>query len=412
MLSKKTILLSISLLFLLTAANAYSAGAFAGNSFSVPQTVFTNIPVVEQGSPEDIRLNAGRSGDWQDTYSETGMTFIEYVTSDVPRPAAGKKAIYLQPCGNIESSQFKKIARLISAYFSLPVKLLRPVKMKSEFYNKINRKYDGDEILLDIRNNLPADAFAFAAVTDKDMFSGRLSAVFGLAYCDLRSCIISTNRTCADPHRISGRKETMRIFKLVAHELCHVMGLPHCSAHKCTMNGTMSLADVNRAPLTLCSPCHRKLQWNIGFDSLSRYKRFSAELSRQNLAGSSLAMASRISRLEREKSNAVKRAGTAGILAYKSPEKILADTAGNSVNRIKSLKNIRKKTALQLSAASPGTPQKRQAVGIHGLKNLKKLSPDILAAARPAELRGTKPALQNTENKSAGLIAARMEDLW
>ncbi len=215
--------------------------------------------------------------------------------------------------------QFEKIKKFVSAYFTLPVKLLPPIKLNKSLYNKQRRKFDADEILLKVRNSLPADAFAFAAITDKDMFSGRLSAVFGLAYCDLHSCVVSTARTVANPHQIKGRDEFERIFKLVVHELCHTMGFPHCSAHKCLMNGTANIKDVNNAPLTLCGPCLRKLQWNIGFDKLARYKKISNQLAALNISDNNLALAAKINRLEKEKAVNARLVIDKQLMAYVRP---------------------------------------------------------------------------------------------
>lgn len=39
------------------------------------------------------------------------------------------------------------------------------------------------------------------------------------------------------------------------------------------MNGSNSLNESDRRPLVLCPPCLKKLQWNIGFDALARYRR-------------------------------------------------------------------------------------------------------------------------------------------
>lgn len=416
--------------------NTFAAGAIDIKAFATPQTILTDVPVVEKGNPEDIRLTSKLDGTWQEAYPETGMTFIEYVTSNAPRPTTEKKYIYLLPYGNFDSSiQFRKVAKLVSAFFSLPVKVMPQKNIPSNLYNKMYRKYDADQILLEMRNNLPKDAFAYAAITDKDMFSGRLSAVFGLAYCDLRSCVISTARTCANSHKIGGKREFVRIFKLLTHEICHVIGLPHCSAHKCLMNGTMSLSDVDNAPLTLCGPCLKKLQWNIGFDMLERYRNISNALSTLNITEGQYALATRIDRLKNDDLNDRLESD---ILAYNSKKKINTKASSFDLPELEQEEKIvsQKKTAeintsnnvlASVSKSNPVIKQKPYANirntmrrqefsdntnAIEKLKNLRNLSPAVLSAAKTAAIRNLERKEASAHNSDANLVAARMEDLW
>jgi|GEM_PF-603456 len=232
------------------------------------------VPIVERPAPGDVRLAYPQAGEWLDAYEETGMTFLEYVSSDPLRPSPERRTIYLVCLEGFEDFQTaREVRRFLAAFFSLPVRLVTGPRPPAAAYDPERRRYDGDEILFALNRHMPDDALLCAALTDKDMFSGRLSAVFGLAYRDLRACVVSTARAWGDPSQARSDDERLRLDKLVAHEVCHVFGLAHSAGYRCLMNGTMSLSDVDRAPVYLCGPARRQLQYSIGFDPGLRDRR-------------------------------------------------------------------------------------------------------------------------------------------
>jgi archaemetzincin len=52
-----------------------------------------------------------------------------------------------------------------------------------------------------------------------------------------------------------------------------MFGIRHCVYYECVMNGSNHLQESDSRPLELCVVCLRKLQSNIKFDILERYKR-------------------------------------------------------------------------------------------------------------------------------------------
>ncbi|MFH0910557.1 MAG: archaemetzincin [Planctomycetota bacterium] len=260
-------------LFLCLAQPTAQAQAKAFMPASLPEFV----PIVEPGAPEDVRLPLPRRGEWLDAYRETDMTFLEYVSSDPLRASPARRTIYLAPMGGIaDARSLEELKNFLSAFFCLPVRILEGGSPPREAYCAQRGQYDGDEVLLSLSRSLPPDALLAAALMDADLYSGRLSAVFGLAYRDLRSCVISTARLWTDPRAARSAQERVRFFKLVAHEICHVFGLAHSAAYEDLMNGTLSFNDLDRSPLLLSAPSLRKLRYSVGFDTLDRYERLDA----------------------------------------------------------------------------------------------------------------------------------------
>ncbi len=153
-------------------------------------------------------------------------------------------------------------------------------------------------MLLALQSRLPRDAFVMTAVTHVDLYSGRLSGVFGLSYSDLNTSMVSTARIWAERDRAGSAEERLRLAKLVVHEICHNLGFPHCAAHRCRMNGTMGFRDLEEAPVTLCGPCLHKLEWNLGFDRLARFRAVRTALRDLRCGREAYAYAERIARIE------------------------------------------------------------------------------------------------------------------
>ena len=67
-----------------------------------------------------------------------------------------------------------------------------------------------------------------------------------------------------------------RSCMVTAHEIGHMFGLKHCIAYSCIMNGSNHLEESIRRPMDVCPVCLSKLQYNIKFDVVERYKALEA----------------------------------------------------------------------------------------------------------------------------------------
>jgi archaemetzincin len=62
----------------------------------------------------------------------------------------------------------------------------------------------------------------------------------------------------------------------MVHEIGHMFGLRHCIYYSCIMNGSNNLEENLSKPIYLCPICLRKLQYNLKFNILERYKELQA----------------------------------------------------------------------------------------------------------------------------------------
>ena len=216
--------------------------------------------------------------DWSRNHPEERFVSLEaYIASKPNRPRDGRTTIYLQPIGDLTRSQ-RRVATAVGAalryVFALPVKELPPV-VDGEIPDRARRvhpewgdrqlltKYLLNEVLLRRR---PQDAVAVLALTTEDLWPGEnWNFVFGQASLRERVGVWSLYRY-GDPDRdaASYHRYLVRALKVATHEAGHMLGIPHCIAYACGMNGSNSLPETDAAPLPFCPECSAKIWWATG----------------------------------------------------------------------------------------------------------------------------------------------------
>jgi archaemetzincin len=225
--------------------------------------------------------------DWLANHSEAGQTFDQFCRSRPNRPDRRRNKLYLQPLGSVNEGDgvsLDQLRRFTSAFFMMDVAVLPPLGEVQHHVTSRRNPYRGQVQLLtsDILDllvtQLPADAFALLGVTMTDLYPDpSWNFVFGQASPQGRVGVYSFARY--DPRFYgealsAGSRKLMlrRSCKVLAHETGHMFGINHCVWYRCLMNGSNHLAESDARPLHLCPVDLRKLQWNIGFDLVERYR--------------------------------------------------------------------------------------------------------------------------------------------
>ena len=116
---------------------------------------------------------------------------------------------------------------------------------------------------------------AIIALTTEDLFpEPSWNFVFGQASPSNRTGVWSMQRF-GDPSKSpqAFRLALMRTAKTASHETAHMLGISHCVAYECLMNGSNNLAELDARPMDLCPPCLQKLCWSTGVPPLERARR-------------------------------------------------------------------------------------------------------------------------------------------
>lgn len=224
-------------------------------------------------------------GDWLDTHPEPGQTFDEYRLSNPNRPTSTRNTIYLQPLGRFRPAEARLLAAtadILGRFYGMPVKTLDPIGLDivPERARRRHPEWGDRQILstfvLDLlRDRRPADAVAMLALTTADLWPGAgWNFVYGQASLSERVGVWSLYRN-GDPE-----KEfpvcLSRTLKTAVHETGHMLGIWHCTAFECGMNGSNHRAESDARPLGFCPACEMKVWWACRLDPVPRYERLAA----------------------------------------------------------------------------------------------------------------------------------------
>ena len=227
------------------------------------------------------KLTRQNAPGWYATFAEPVQTFGRYQNQNARRPTSARRVLVLLPLGTFsaqERQQLERLRQFCAAFFALPARLETPLPLEKLNVNSRagakGRQFDANQILSALRPRLPDDAAAYLAVTNRDLWSGDLNFVFGLASTQNRVGVYSLARYATKGAAPS--LQLRRACQVLGHETGHMFGITHCVFYRCAMNGSNSLADADGAPLDFCPACARKLQWNIGYDSAPRASELNA----------------------------------------------------------------------------------------------------------------------------------------
>ena len=216
-----------------------------------------------------------QEGDWLDAHPEDGQSLAELSKSSV---SAKGRVIYLVPVGTLDAPHaavLDALEPLVAAWFQLEVKRLPAIDealaKKGEREGQLGRQWYTGTILELLRERRPDDAAAVMAITQVDLYPDpSWNFVYGEASYEERIGVSSLARD-GDP---SSEKTLVlrRSLGTSVHEVGHMLGLAHCIAWECVMNGSNHRAEADSRPLEPCPVCQAKLRHVIGFDARARWE--------------------------------------------------------------------------------------------------------------------------------------------
>jgi archaemetzincin len=218
-------------------------------------------------------LASQRPGDWLAEHHEPGQTFAEYLDAHPVRKNDRLHTIYFCHVGDFTQAQQRILARTqnyLAVFFDCPVKIHRHLPL-ADIPARAKRTHPtwGDRQLLTgyilqevLEPKCPADALAYLALTSSDLWPGRgWNFVFGEANLRERIGVWSLYRN-GDPNQ-NFKLCLRRTLATATHETGHILGLWHCTAFRCLMNGSNHQEERDQRLLYLCPVCLRKLCWNL-----------------------------------------------------------------------------------------------------------------------------------------------------
>lgn len=246
--------------------------------------------------PLQRKLGRPQPGEWLYAHPEPEQSFAEYMASDPALPRGARRVLYVEPLGGFAPAQREVLARteeFLGLYFNLPVKplpelplALVPARARraqpGTGYEQLLTSYILGELL---KPRVPADGAALLAFTAWDLWPRPTwSYVFGEASLGDRVGVWSLFRY-GDPAlgEEAFRRCLRRAIATASHETGHMFSLPHCARYACNMNGSDSLEESDRQPLTLCPDCLAKLCWATGTRPQKQLKKLADFCARNGL---------------------------------------------------------------------------------------------------------------------------------
>jgi archaemetzincin len=214
-----------------------------------------------------------RPGDWLAEHDEPGQTFAEYLDAHPVRKSDKLHTIYLCMVGDFTEAQRRILEHAheyLAVFFDCPVKAQRRIALASipARARRIHPSWGDPQVLTGyilhevLEPERPADALAYLALTASDLWPGAgWNFVFGEASLRQRIGVWSIYRN-GDPET-DFRLCLRRTLSTASHETGHILGLAHCTAYLCLMNGSNHQEEKDRRPMHLCPVCLRKLCWNL-----------------------------------------------------------------------------------------------------------------------------------------------------
>jgi archaemetzincin len=159
--------------------------------------------------------------------------------------------------GYFEKGLLEMITRDVMLEYLLPVKIKEGYLDLSEFFDPSRKQYNGTLLLKKIESGFSSDTTKTIALFNVDLFIPILTYIFGQAYLNGRSGIVSVYRFSNERYGIKKDEKIIvdRFRKEVIHELGHTFGLIHCYDPACVMRSSTYVEDIDQKSHNLCDKC-------------------------------------------------------------------------------------------------------------------------------------------------------------
>lgn len=171
------------------------------------------------------------------------------------------EGIALISFGYFEKDLLDLIVMDITNEFFVPVRIREGHLDLSEFYDPARNQYDGNKLLKKIDILFSLENIKTIGIFNVDLFIPILTYIYGQAFLNGRSGIVSIFRLKNERYGIKADEKIFvdRIRKEIIHELGHMFGLIHCNNPVCVMRSSTYVEEIDQKKHQLCAKCKGEL---------------------------------------------------------------------------------------------------------------------------------------------------------
>jgi len=169
--------------------------------------------------------------------------------------------IILISYGQFDTDFLTSIADCVTKEYQLPVSVEEKYIDLTNFYDPGRRQYDGNKLLKEIDSIYFFESIKRIGLFRVDLFIPILTYIFGQAFLNGRTGIVSTYRLKNELYGIEANDKLLleRFKKVIIHELGHTFGLKHCYSPSCVMLSSTYMEDIDQKNTNLCVKCRAEL---------------------------------------------------------------------------------------------------------------------------------------------------------
>lgn len=233
-----------------------------------------------------------RPNDWLSLHYEEGQTFDAYRNFKNPLKTE-QRIIYLKQIGNFDEDEeriFLWVKKYLELFFQTQVGILNQQNLDSIPSQYQRERFGHIQVMTPhifsfLPNSTQENELAYLALTNVDIYpNNSMNFVFGQA--DYSTRIGATSMfqlKVVKNDSINVLQSAIKIAKTASHEIGHMLGINHCTAFACLMNGANNNEEADRQPMHFCSECSAKLIWYLDLDFAKRSKELQSFWKRQEM---------------------------------------------------------------------------------------------------------------------------------
>ncbi len=165
--------------------------------------------------------------------------------------APSKFTVAILPLGDVSDWHIKLTIGVLEQEFGVHVLILPARELPTEYLDTKNKLYKNRHILNLLLRMLPAEARCIMGIIAGGLQDENGERQLACAYTNNKAAVCSVLPAAEWDLVVlnGGQVESDAIcYHAIAHEFCHILGLPHCSNPSCVMHEAFS-------EITMCTAC-------------------------------------------------------------------------------------------------------------------------------------------------------------